>query len=287
LVFSSEIEIPGMMPSKEKADVGISFGTIPEDNTQLIKKGVLYEIRIHSLKLQIPGMASIYCHDNDGVIVEISDKSRIGEIPVFLMGSVAGYYLHKRNFLPVHGSALTNGERTIILCGASGVGKSTLAAWLNQNGWLLMSDDISSVQFVHGQPYVFPGTRNLKLWRDAMEKLGIHTNQRKVRNALEKYYVATEKTCNEARIVNDVFFLSTHNTGQIEFEEIKGLRKFEMLRKNTYRFQYIRGTSLEAGCFDLLGKLASKVQSFRITKPNYDFRLNELTKRIDHAAPVR
>ena len=77
--------------------------------------------------------------------------------------------------LPVHGAALTLGQRTLLLVGAGGRGKTTLALGLLQNGALFLGDDIGQLAWppspTHGLR-VDPFLRSLRIRPDTFVRLG-------------------------------------------------------------------------------------------------------------------
>ena len=94
-------------------------------------------------------------------------ESRLG---IFLMGSCMGAILHQRGAMPLHGSCVTDGKRSILLTGDSGAGKSTLAAEFLRRGWKLITDDVSALYDIEGVPMVQSSYPSQKLWQDALDR---------------------------------------------------------------------------------------------------------------------
>ncbi|TXH39980.1 MAG: hypothetical protein E6Q90_15265 [Actinobacteria bacterium] len=77
--------------------------------------------------------------------------------------------------LPVHATAVTTGDRTIIICGPSGSGKSTTTAALSRYAWDVLADEpvlLWGQQQPGGQVSIWPGGRNLRVERSALVALG-------------------------------------------------------------------------------------------------------------------
>jgi len=92
-------------------------------------------------------------------------------VRLFLRGPVAAALLRVRGYLVLHGSAVAlNGGATCFL-GASGWGKSTLAAALEDRGHLPITDDVATIDMARS-PRVLPGPSQLKLWPDVLCFLG-------------------------------------------------------------------------------------------------------------------
>src|SRR5207245_732423 len=87
----------------------------------------------------------------------------------------AAALLRARGYLVLHGSAVALDGAAICFVGASGWGKSTLAALLHARGHALVTDDVAAIDMA-GSPCLLPGTPHLKLWPDALASLGEHAD---------------------------------------------------------------------------------------------------------------
>ena len=93
-------------------------------------------------------------------------------IRVPLLGSILAVALHFRNTLVMHGNAMFVDGKAAILVGAKGRGKSTLSAAMLNRGHRVYAEDTASVEMPAGAPVVaLPGTRQLRLWPDSLERL--------------------------------------------------------------------------------------------------------------------
>ncbi len=90
-----------------------------------------------------------------------------------MLGRVLPLALHRGGALSLHGSAVVTPAGAILLLGAKGRGKSTLALALAQRGAPLLTDDVAVVEAPtdEGAP-VRPGVHAVRLWPDAAERLG-------------------------------------------------------------------------------------------------------------------
>jgi hypothetical protein len=77
----------------------------------------------------------------------------------------------------------------VAIGGDSGVGKSTLAATLTRQGIPMLSDDVCVVDTTTANvPVVLPSVARLKLWRDALDRLGIPLDAgERIRHDLDKF----------------------------------------------------------------------------------------------------
>ncbi|MDB5705510.1 MAG: hypothetical protein JWN66_2626 [Sphingomonas bacterium] len=94
----------------------------------------------------------------------------------YFYGTATGMMLALHGLLPIHGSAVEIGGRAVLLCGASGMGKSSFAAALIGHGARLIADDLTALSFdAAGAPCVLPGRTGMRLHRAAAANLGART----------------------------------------------------------------------------------------------------------------
>jgi hypothetical protein len=88
-----------------------------------------------------------------------------GQFPPELFSILAGMSLAMQGQLPLHGSALEIEGRGILLCGATGRGKSTIAAGLTLHGARLISDDLTVISHTgENGPMIYPGRPSIRLF---------------------------------------------------------------------------------------------------------------------------
>lgn len=97
----------------------------------------------------------------------------------FFLGNCIAIILTQRKKLVLHGSSILIGDKTVLVCGDSGTGKSTTSMELIRRGGRLMSDDISvlDVNSGDGKIYAWPGFPEQKLCRDAALDNGYDTDE--------------------------------------------------------------------------------------------------------------
>jgi hypothetical protein len=270
LEIASELRLPELPESDAtEHDVHIHLGNVPATLENPVKKGVRYQASPGAFLISMDRIASFLVTGGNDITVQIREGAREEDVRLFLLGSALGALLHQRKFLVIHGSAIEYKGKGLIFAGVSGVGKSTLVAGLVREGCRFISDDVCAVRFQGSSaPLLQPGYPQIKLWHDAIVRLGDEpASHRKLRQQIEKYGIATHQLIVEKPIeIHTVFILSTKNSGSHSLEEIKGIEKFTALRNNTYRFQFIDGLGLTRDHFTLAGNLAKKVRAFRLTR---------------------
>jgi len=107
--------------------------------------GILVDARSRGRFLVRPGARQVLCAPGD------EDWRRV------LVAQVLPVVAALRGLHVIHASAVSIGDGAVALAGASGVGKSTLAAELARAGHPMLADDVLALRLEHGVPVAEPG----------------------------------------------------------------------------------------------------------------------------------
>lgn len=284
LIISSEFEIPEFLSFSGEPEVFLKFGEVPDQLNSPQFEGVRFQASLNQFLLKIDHIAHYFVVDGKNIQVKTLEGSNISEVRLFLLGSVFGALLHQRGLLPMHGSSLCINGKAYIFSGVSGAGKSTLAAGLVSHGYKLLSDDISVVALSENQsPIVYAGYPQMKLWADSLEKLGMDPEQHtRVRSQLNKHQLQVEQSFSqEALSLGGIYILQSHNFEDILLESLKGIEKFNALKNNTYRLNFIKGLGNAQTHFRHISAVAMNCPVRRITRPSKGFSLELLLDLIE------
>jgi hypothetical protein len=194
LHVSSEFELPGAIPEATQAsaaDVSIRRGPVPVALDGATASGPDWEMAGEIFLLRVPRLARIRITAGRDIAVENEPGVPDHDAAGFVLGTAFGILLHQRGALVLHGAAVAKDSRAVAICGASGAGKSTLAAALCRSGCALVTDDICVVGLdANGRPLVLPDGRQLKLWKESIDRLNLEQLRGEaVRKPFEKYYI--------------------------------------------------------------------------------------------------
>lgn len=186
-----------------------------------------------------------YYKTKNGTKVDVCPcpNSNVDSIQLFLNSSVLGAVLHQRGMMPFHGSSFIFKHRGVLICGNSGVGKSSVVAAFCQEGSRLINDDITPICFDNERVMMVPLSTRVKLWDDAIKLLQLDkTDLKRIRPSLNKYYVPGFAKQEEKQPLLHIFIvLCTHNKNDFEIIRPQGIERFNCLRRNIYRKNYLKG----------------------------------------------
>jgi ABC-type dipeptide/oligopeptide/nickel transport system ATPase component len=190
----------------------------------------------------------------------------------FFMGNCIAVVMTQRKKLVLHGSSLLIGDRTVLVCGGSGSGKSTTSMAIIDNGAKLMADDISVIDIdpADGIAYAYPAFPEQKLCRDAAVIKGLDLDKLTYINEdSDKYsYLRNDIFVNERRKVDTLIIIKKcskdaakdgfHNG--VRVREIIGADKVNAITANfflewIYKDGYIFEPSEMLKCFSLAGQI--------------------------------
>jgi hypothetical protein len=286
LSISSTIVLPELIeaPVTEAPDVSIITGETPENLSNATFSGVRFQAAENNFLLKVKDVASFLVCDGNKIVINPSAQSSEKDIRLFLLGSAFGALFHQRGLLPVHGSAIVYNHKAIIFSGISGAGKSTLAAAFHNAGYSLLADDICVIALNQKTPMVYPGFPQMKLWADSLKKLEKENpDLKKVRDGILKYAYPTQKNFYDKPVeVGGLYIVNSHNKPDITIETIKGIEKFNILKENTYRVNFIKGIGNTASHFKHIESLARTCFVKKVARPSKEFKLKELKELIEN-----
>jgi hypothetical protein len=189
---ASEFELPGQIAGEPQcaAQVTIRRGPAPHFLPEPSVSAPTWQLSGKQLLLHVPNVARFLLTDGREIMVGPEPAAGESDVSIFILNTAFGILLHQRDEVVLHASAVRVNGRAVLFCGASGGGKSTLAAALVQRGYPMVADDICRLAANGSGPVVYPDGCQLKLWAQAIDRLGLaHRRGAPVRESLEKFYV--------------------------------------------------------------------------------------------------
>lgn len=274
LKIRSEFEIPEFLNSEGSNDIEIVLDKVPDKLKIITKQGVRYQAAKNEFLLTVDRIAKFYVCNGNKITVELLKDQPDKEVRLFLLGSAMGALFVQLGLLPVHGSTIKLNDKATIFTGLSGVGKSTIAAHFVQKGFLALADDIS---VINKDLHVVPGFPSLKIWNDVLQKLKVNNELlNQIRPNIKKFQLPiTKHYYTEPLPLEHIVILNTKNSPGFEFEELTGIKKFNAVKSNTYRYRFVHGLEKQQEHFKLLNKLLPEIKVFRVSRPQAPLALEE------------
>jgi hypothetical protein len=227
LKLECEFHLPALAPwdgpRHTRSDIVVRRAAVPPHLDSPDHVAPIFQTKGASEYLMVlPGTARILVRNGDEVLVDAesdADASRI------ISGPLQAVLWHQRGLLPLHGSVVVVGNQAVALCGHSAAGKSTLAAVLARRGHAVVADDVCVLDPYNGHTAVLAGCGRLRLWRDALDRLGIEpqTLERAAKDK-EKYVLDCSRRSEARYRLAAVILLSRRNSGAVSIERLRGAR---------------------------------------------------------------
>ncbi len=281
--FSSELVLPELEESDGQPDVIIKTGHVPQITEKHGAGNQYFKVSEKDFILWQKNVAGYYVKNGNEITIDPHMDINAPDIRLFLLGSVFCALLHQRGSLVLHGSSVVINGKGIILSGHSGIGKSTLAGFLQAQGYDLLTDDVSAITIdKNGIPYILSGFPSLKLWKDSAELMGSNVealepvmhNREKFRIEIQNFYHSVPVEFNE------LYVLNVHDVDNIDVKPVLGFTKLETLIKNTYRYRYVTEQGLTALHFKQCAGVAEHITMYQIYRPKNGFMIKELAESV-------
>lgn len=204
----------------------------------------------------------IYCSDDDENVI------------LYLLGEVLSLFFRLRNRYQMHACMLSKNDTTIVLCGSSGNGKSTLANVFFSKGWRMLCDDHSIVYEKDNFFWGVPSFPYLKIFLDEINPQR-HVTCLKM-NDVNKGLVSiegidTKDTYKKDYRITCVFFLNFDRNNEIVIDSHKldCEKAFKMLIESSYGSLRSNGdTHLlfnDIGYLSMLRRLSESIPGYQLS----------------------
>ncbi len=272
LRVASDIALGGLedgATEEAAADVTVRYGAVP--SSDLLESGarVTWSTEGDTVKLAIRGVAAFSARAGREVVVDPVNGARERDLAVFVQGSVFGAIWHQRGMLALHASSVQVGDACVAFAGASGAGKSTVAAFLTRRGWPLVSDDVSVLSVRQDGPAVWHGPARLKLWEDGLSELGEHPDTlAHAGGRRRKFHLPVSPPVpTSGPVPLHALYLIEDGDGEPRLEPVTGLDAIAAIVRHTYCPEYVSALGLAERHFQLCVATAARIAVLRLPRP--------------------
>lgn len=240
LHITSEIELSDLIeaPKEEQSDVYIVYSAMPEHIKNAREQQIHYDFKPMQMWFEIEDLCIFSIQNGNLIEIIQGEEKDLKSIKGYLLGSAFGCLMAQRQKIAIHGGTIIMNQQAIIFTGESGAGKSTLTTALRQKGFKFLADDVSALNCEDpNNTLVEPTFPHQKLCTDVMHHLGYTLDDYlKIDEEREKYLVPVKEDFSEEAIqLGGIVELSIGTETNIQFSEVKGHEKLNILLKNIYR----------------------------------------------------
>ena len=206
------------------------------------------------------------------------------DVAAFFVGSPFTILLQQRGVITLHAAAVQTKAGAALLLGASGIGKSSLAAALGQRGFPLIADDVTGVvRDADCQAIALPGVSRQRLWAHTLDEMRWRGRaQRPVPAGIAKWWLQAVRSCAVPLPVCIALVLEAddHPDGFC-IDPVSPGCAFWLLWAHTHRRRALDALGQRPAHFYIINALLRRVPVARVTRPRHPFLLDALA---DHVA---
>ena len=297
LKIESQLELPELpeISPCEQPDVVIETPGVSAQLEDATFRNGWLEMGDERCQINIEGIARYRVEQGQRVLLDrrvprnVDPAANPGDVRLFLLGGALGALLHQRRWLPLHVSALKTPGGVWAFTGHSGAGKSTLGAWLHHvEGWPLVTDDVAVIKPSEEKPYLHPGPPRVKLWKDALAKLGIQ-KEGLVRDLtrMDKYHLMLKEGFQStAHPLAALVILERLAEGEpASLELVKGVDAFKAIMGSLYRPEMAEKFNGSSNLMKDAAALSRQIRVYRYRRPwvleDFEASLQPLMEEID------
>lgn len=274
LTISAEMDLPGIVsvpvPAGTEA-VRIRCRPVPEHLDEAIARGPVWEVDKRRFLLRLPGIGRFLAEDGHTLDMEPAAGTEPADALPFLLGTGFGALLHQRGGLVLHAASVAVDGKAYLICGHSGIGKSTLAAALCRAGCSFISDDVSAVALDGDEkPVLWPDGRQLKLFDESIAHLDLEERRRgAVRTGIAKHYVEPPGPEREGPVRLGAIYLLRDQRPPLAagIERLSRLDSAQALLNESYRRQLVVAMNKAGRQVALTAAILRHVPVFYLTRP--------------------
>ena len=232
--------------------------------------------------LQWSGVGIFLARNGDTLIVAPSYEDIEPELlNLYILSEALGLILYQRGFFLLHASAVKIGDYAVVIVGAPGAGKSTMAAAFAKYGYPVLADDMVAINNIQDIPTVYPAFPQIKIWPSTVQGLDLDISKLPplFPSSQKRVIRQTETFTTEPCPLAGIFALEIGE--EIKITQILGNEAFVTLTKFfPCPAQLLQNEALEKH-FNQCIQLLKNVPIFKLERPKNFGMLNEVITTIE------
>jgi hypothetical protein len=238
LILASTLELPELVghavDSDSTPDVTIEVGDVPIAISNATLSGEGFLVGKKEILMPIDGVGRYLVQRGRHILIHPLAGARDESVRLYLYGAAMSAVLLQRGLMPLHASAVVIAGCGVAFVGASGQGKSTLAASLTARGCAFLSDDKITLRQRPNGIFALPSPPILSLFPSAARITGQPCRNR-VSN-LKKFgkhcYLVPQPYARTPVRLTHLFFIDWAEHSAVTFRPLEPFEGLVQLRQN-------------------------------------------------------
>ena len=277
LLVCSEIEIKAGYPENEgQPDVIVRMirpdETMPEVHVVDREYGVI----------RLADNTYFLIKNGSEIIIKSNDKTDWFKATQFIATECLPAILFQRGIFTIHGSCIEIMDGSVVITGASGAGKSSLASEFFDAGYKLMADDTVGLSVDENGVYTIPAFPQRKLVGYMAERMGL--DKAKLIDLGEdkpKYAINVDSQfCTQKRQFKALVQVCKYQGETVEIEEVTGAEKLRFLMNTSYEYMLYANDKLHKNEIVEMVKICNEVPFYMVLRPETGYTTKEQMKLI-------
>lgn len=262
-------ELPLAAPEEGEWPVNIRLGATPAALSAPLATAESYEANDTEFLLRLPGIANYYVRDGVEIVVHPDAGGPELDVRSYLMGNLFAVLCHQRGLLPLHASAIATPQGAVAFLGASGAGKSSIAAFLARRGHRILADDICLVDPAAPRDQrVLPMAPWLKLWSATLDAMGESSQGLpRIFSDDEKYRYVLQQPEAPTPLAELILLERAEDQAEASFEALTPVHALHAVLDFTYQSWLVRATGRMDRYFLRCGQALDGVRVTRMRRP--------------------
>jgi len=266
---------PETMPV-DPLDVHIRKGKVnrPKDGIERTVYKPFSVISEHLYFLDVPEIAKYKVEKGKKIVIEKYPQASWQDVFAFLFDTVFTILLLQNGIFVFHAMAVAFGKKAILFCGPSGIGKSTLAAYLVKNKKAKIIEDDKCLLELNPKTQRFQIKNHIpfiELWQNNAGLLKDHKNIKpinKVRENIPKIrFDITHHVPKRSVALDKIVLLSMKNLkDEIIYKEITGIQKVNIVKNHTHMDHYVSVFKKNKEHFQTIKAIVNGIEVHSINK---------------------
>ena len=266
----------------DEPEIIVENGQVSCNNEDLIEHGFYFSLVEDLIAFYVPDVGSYEIRNGNIITVEPDSGVPLQDLSVFILGSAFGFLMHQKKVYPLHGSTVDLGKRCITLVGHSGAGKSSLASGFVEKGYKLLTDDVSRIEYIDTDYYVYPSYPSQKIWKDGAQHLALQYDpENRVMRQLDKYYInSRERFCDSPKPLVGIFEIVPSEVHTPRLVQLEKSAVLNALISHSYLQEVIGGKTDVGAHLRFCSRLCESVPVYRIMRPYEGFTVLDQVEAI-------